>query len=48
VGAIVLLLRFLVAAKDQEIEKLEDELRDARSERDLFRSLALTERRRDD
>lgn len=46
VGTIALLLRFLVSSKNGEIRTLEDELRDVRAERDLYRSLTLADRGR--
>lgn len=45
IGVISLLLRLLVASKNEQIRTLEETLVQVRAERDLYRDLTLTHRR---
>lgn len=45
IGVISLLLRLLVASKNEQIRALEETLVQVRAERDLYRDLTLTHRR---
>jgi hypothetical protein len=47
IGVVSLLLRMLVVAKNKHIDQINSELTRTIAERDLFRDLTLTERRRD-
>lgn len=44
IGIIIFLLRQLVASKNEQIKRLEEEVRAVIAERDLFRELLLTRR----
>lgn len=48
IGVITFLLKVLIAGKNDHIRTLEYELRDVTSERDLFRSMVMMARPKDD